>query len=1113
MKVRSVLAAIIAVLLSGNANARLLHSGSSAIASNPSLSGVVGFDATMFPFVNFIKMSNLSPQNINVTFIYPNFLLQGSNLPTGTLPAQLGYGVTLPGNYFNEYVFAIGGTVSGGSGYQWGNNNAGWFGQVYAVSAGTTLSGCSNGNVPPCYYQNSLNITGTNPVVTMDFSAPITGAASSGGFVQLSIANVNLAVNNNVTITGVVGSDGNGCGANGPATITARTSTLVTLSTAFNAGCTYTSGGQLWPYQATGNFNPVYFASSGATFSGMTTLELCKLADYNADNTCQTTAGKTKWAGGFNDDFVSSLAAIKPHHLRYLDVNSAVFRNTTDYAGWQSDSAFSYNLVLSFWSMTNWFNSDSGTDNYTINCSNSSTCTYKLTGGQPADGDYFHFYNVNANSGGNIIPTLTVTDANNVTSSTYQMMEEYNLRMKVTLGGTLTTGDTIAMQFNTTPVGAGTCLAGNTHTTAAYTILNTDTIGSAATQLAAILIADTTLSALPSNINGSNPLGGSGSFFFDYASNACAVTMTPVITGSATETLSYSTMSAGQLQAKTLYTAVFSSLHQAFVVNTNTLNAGGQSIAWPWDVQINLAKAVSTKSGLQVGCWLQIPGFWSNASFTSLANYAAANQCPGGTIFEYGNEIWNANGLTANLTSLANSVGLSTDFVAYYELRQRQLWAIASTAFGGLSGNLYTSGMFQLNSISSNELAGLGNGSTSQLCGTGGSGRCSNNYAYQNAIGVNYNSAPNRPADYTRIVGQAPYYQGAVLDGGGYHGSASGYGSWSATSSSVASNILIVSGTVTGTIWWNHGISSCDGTYIAASNPNNPTTAQLSGTVNTTFAQSYGDNTGTWTLTSVAGISAGMWMYDVNTGMVSGKVLTVNSGTNQITTTGKSYRTATSNDTVVFGGLAGTYQLNNTGCAASSGTITGGDVLGLQYATDNYCTASGACSTGNAGLGSVQDAYNWIYQDTLVAANDNQMPIHVTARSMVNSYNIIDAVAATYNLMVWDYEGGYQAAPPSSSQATAIGLPSSGYGYTNSNQTNGFIYTMMVAWKNSASFKQLETTRHNNELALLPTGSMTMWYAFEGANQPRWGLFPFNLYSPPPYQSYDAICDYNGGSC
>jgi hypothetical protein len=1081
---------VISLLLALPARSTAFWHGTPSISVNSALSGIVGFDV-LIPFVNLMKYSITNFTNSSTTFIYPNFLQQGTNLPTGTLPTKLAYFVPLPSNYFGEYVLKVAGTISG-TGINL--SFAGAWGQVYSLQSGTTITGCTNSNVPPCFFSNGLNIAGTNPQLTLDFSSPVLGASNNGsGLVRLTVpSSGNYANNQKVTVSGVFGSDGNGCGANGQFTLANVTATTVDLTgSTFPGGCTYTSGGQLFDYQSGQTFQQPFGFNSSTTYTNFTSMIMCKLADYTADNTCNTQAGKTAWAGGFSDDFVTAIATLRPHHIRFLDANSNVFRVGPDWNGYPTTSAFSYDMPLSFWAMTNWFGSATGTNSYSISCS--SPCTYSLTGGVPADGDFFHFYNVNANT--SATATLAITDINSTTSAAIPLLTESSERVSMKLSGTLVSGDTVAVQFNSTSLGAYTCLPSGTHTTTPYTVTGTDTLNTLGAQLAAIIAADTTLTSQPNSIISGN--AGNGNISYDYASNACTITASLVVTGTGTEAAAIGTIPVGTLAANTLYTGLYSALHKAIIVNTN--DKGGVSGAFPYSVQVALANDVTTKLGLQVGCWVQANLLWSNASFTSLVNYLAANQCPGETILELGNELFNSsNSITGEAGSLAISLGLRNggtgDFMAYYLLRQRQLWAIASSAFGGLSGNLWPVSMYGLTDINANELAGT------TLCGQSG---CANgNFAYDNAIGVNYNLAPNRPVDFIRAVGQAPYYQGAILGGTtpGYSGSG-GYATWSATSSSVASNILTVSGTVTGTIFWNQGISSCDGVYIAASNASNPTTAQLSGTVTTTLNGAVGDNSTTWTLTSTSGLSAGMWIYDSTTGMLNGTISSVNSGANQISVTGgkKTYRSLGSNDTIVFGGLAGTYQLNSTTCSASSGTITGGDVLGLQYAADNY-------NSLNSALGSQQDALNWVYQDVLVGAFNNELQPTVTVRSMVNAYNIINGVATTYSLPVWDYEGGYQAVPPSTGSATSMGLPSSAYG-----GNTGYIGVLQTAFKNSSLFKTLEMTRHSNELALLPPNSMTMWYVFAGGGG-AWPLYPGDL-SSTPFQSYNAICDYNGGSC
>lgn len=1088
-------ALVTAAFLSQPVECRVLRGTTPAVKVNPALSGLVGFDSTMFPFVNFMKEAGSQPSQTGTTFVYPNFLLQGSNLPNGTLPtARIDYSLQSPPNYFGEFVLNITGTVtgSGSNGFSFQRSGGGYsnFGQVYAKGAGTTLAGCSNGNVPPCFFQNGLFITGTNPNLTLDFSAPITGAINSPttpGLVRLSIANAALFNGEAITVLGVVGSDGNGCGANGAFIISNRSSTTVDLvGSVFNSGasCTYTSGGQLFGFQATASTAPTGFGfTASSSYSGMTSMVFCKLADYNVDPTCNTDA-RHAWAGGFNDDFISKLAAEHPHHVRMLDVNTQI--NTpstpTDWNGFPTTSAWSYNLQHDWWAISNWFGTDSGTNSYFISCANGQACTYALTAGAPVDGDFIQFYNVNANT--STAPTITITDAASVTSSAIPILELGGTQAHVFTTGSPTTGDTISLTFNTTPVGAGTCLAGGTHTTAAYTVLVSDTIGTVATGIFNIVAGDATLSAQSLVLTNRNP-NGNTNFQLGWASNACILTISANITGAATEVVTIGQMSVGEIVANTLYTATYNAKLKGFLLS---LTAGGAWGSWPYIVQMQLAQAVSTKSGYQTACWLQTPLLWSDASFTSLMNLAVANQCPGGMYHELSNEVWNNSAQAQEFPQayyIAASLGLKGDDFVYYQLRSRQLWGIASSIFGGITGNLHTINAWQQG------LSVSGGYTGNTLCGTS----CGNQ-AYQNAIGIDYNSAPNRPIDYTRHLSEAPYYHGAMLNTS-YQASAS-YGSWSATSSSVSANVLNVTGTVTGTIWWNQGVAGCDGTYIAPSTPTNPIGAQLTGTVTTTLNGAVSNFVHTWTMTSTAGIFPGMWIYNATTGTINATVATVVG--NNITTAAGTFvfQSAGAHDTIVFGGGAGTYQLNNTSCSIASGTITGGDVLGLQYAADNYNQINGA-------LGTVQDAYNWLYQDIWSAANHNQTTQGNSQSGLIYLYKLSGATATTYGVNIQDYEGGYDGTVPSTAQATSMGL-SSTYG-----GTGGFIDLMLnTGFKNNVGFKNIVTAQYNLELSFKPAGSMTQWYVFD-SNQ-RWALFPAGLYSTP-WQSYNAICAFNGNPC
>jgi len=107
----------------------------------------------MFPFVNFMRMAGI---NVSVNTNYPGSL-NANNLPNGTLGSALVYTESLPSNYFGKYVVAVSGTMSSGGLDFVTNNGRNGAGQIYAAT-NATLVGCTNGNVPPCTFANSVTI-------------------------------------------------------------------------------------------------------------------------------------------------------------------------------------------------------------------------------------------------------------------------------------------------------------------------------------------------------------------------------------------------------------------------------------------------------------------------------------------------------------------------------------------------------------------------------------------------------------------------------------------------------------------------------------------------------------------------------------------------------------------------------------------------------------------------------------------------------------------------------------------------------------------------------------------------------------------------------------------
>lgn len=1084
---------MLVALISVPASAGLRLHGS-GVTSTTSQSSIVGFDSFDFPYANFVKQADLSFTTAPTTTALGNFLT-ADQYPTGTLPGSLSYFIALPSNYFGKYVMTFTGVVSGGSGVQFGNA---FTGTIYSTT-GVSSASCT----APCQPLNNYNVTSaTNYTVTFDLSEAVTGAVNNGsGLIRLSVPSGfagqgNFQVGSNITVSGVIGSDGNGCGANGQWIVAAQTTTTIDLAnSSFPGACTYTSGGQAFPYQqglTRLQLNMIF--SSGATFTGVTNIAICKLADYNADNTCSTTAGKTAWTGGFNDDFVQKLAQLKPRYIRYLDANNQVFTNPSDWATRQKTSFMTYQGgSLTGFAPSRWFGSDTThTNSYAASCTGA--CTYTLTGGAPANGDAVQLYTSNANT--SATPTLQLTDSNSVTSAAIPVISSLGHMSQGLIGGAFTPGDVVTLTFTST------CITGSTHIS--YTVQGGDTgnsvvIGLQAPGNPSSLPNNTTLSSQPIVMVLYNSFGG-GNFNLAWGIQACQMTITPSVSGAATETVTIGTASAGEISTNSLNTFVYNSLLGMWVHYV-----GGFSSGWPYELQIDLANAVSTAANANVGCWVQFNLLFSDASVTSLANLEASNPCTGGDWNELANEIWlNQNAETDQADQLASGLALGQfQRVTYNMLRSVQTIKIFQTAFAatGQTGKLHPIAAFQEASASASLLNGVG------LCGTS----CGNT-AYQNYVGNDYNTSPTQPHNFLSAISQAPYYYGAIIEqgtpGAGQYGSPSDYGSWSSTAASVASNVLTIGGTITGTAYPNQGISACHGVYIKNPTPSNWASGQLTGTVTTTLSAT--PSTTTWSVTSTAGLQTGMWAYDATTGNINGTIASIGSGT--VTLSGGAiyvgFGAALSGDTMIFGGKAGTYQLNSTTCAAAPASMTGGDVLGLQAAADNY-------SQVNSALGTQQDGLNWVYQDTLVSVRNGSMETSRTVQSLNFNYNIMKNVGG-YGLPLNDYEGGESDVAPSTSQATTMGLSSAygGFGiYSSGNGTTavgGYVDALIIGFRNSSLLNSLETTRHVNELAIVPAGSITMKFNFETAG--TWASFPTSLYDTP-WQDLKAMCAYNGGSC
>lgn len=204
------------------------------------------------------------------------------------------------------------------------------------------------------------------------------------------------------------------------------------------------------------------------------------------------------------------------------------------------------------------------------------------------------------------------------------------------------------------------------------------------------------------------------------------------------------------------------------VLNEVLYFSGAQSPRVPLAVLVQLANAVSAP------LWFNFAPHIDNASVgdeTQYINFHAKF----GAFFELGNEWWNyvfpqAQWGTQRGYALGLPLGGNQALLGFVGLRYRQVMGIVTADWTGSASLLHRVNCWQESGTPSqfNNLNLLG----TELCGTS----CGNS-AYQSLIGIDYDSSPNRPGDYTDGSCIALYFNGAQAVG-------------SATNSSYGGNTL-----------------------------------------------------------------------------------------------------------------------------------------------------------------------------------------------------------------------------------------------------------------------------------------------------------------------------------
>lgn len=193
------------------------------------------------------------------------------------------------------------------------------------------------------------------------------------------------------------------------------------------------------------------------------------------------------------------------------------------------------------------------------------------------------------------------------------------------------------------------------------------------------------------------------------------------------------------------------------VLDAVLYTSGGVSLAPPLEAQVQLANRVNANF------WYNIPTWAVDDYVTNAANLVFSNLNSNLKFeVEYSNEMWNSGQYAFFWAGArATALGLTTN-LDYQGLRLRQIHGnlLPASSWGTAMSRLERLYMFQGGTgFGDTSISGFMNGQNLVSPGTA---------AYQTFVGgsaVNYNTAPNRPIDFTDAIGYAPYAQGLGLGG------------------------------------------------------------------------------------------------------------------------------------------------------------------------------------------------------------------------------------------------------------------------------------------------------------------------------------------------------------
>lgn len=641
-------------------------------------SSINGFDATDFPFKNFIKMA--------------------SSFPIGGAVDANGYATTNAAGFGMHLVLPVVESVSSTS-YQ-GRYRLYWTGtyryaigaacNIYDGGAGVGLGG-NTGRTTNFIADGNLSALTPNGYVEFDFSWAVTGAVTdpaSSGQVQLTVPYTGLLTAPFIcTVSGVGGVPG----ANGTFAYTITSSTTILLIGSTFSG-SYTSGGSFQYFPT--SFDPQM--GGGSVPSSPGNLILCRASAPYAGDLAAILTGVP--ANQFNDDFVTKMRAANFYSARFMDVSGINNALLSRHSCVPPVAAMTYQGQA--YPPNVWVTGGTTLANtYQFSCAAAPDTPATWT-----DGECFQVKIGNscatvavsaASSGAGGLVRLTVPSTANFPSKV-SFLDNAN-----TLNGTWSINI-----IDGTHIDLVSDIAGNP----------------------SVFVATTTGTLNVATIN----VNSRGAKIMTYQYGA-----------------PFQIFGEPAPVANDFLTCVYDALQDVVLV---AINQGVPNV-FPVEVRVALCNKINTNF------WWNIPPMYDLASVATETAIITANLSAGiGSIPEYGNELWNPffkQGQWCRFRGIA--LKFPNQGISWVALRHRQIMGQITTTWGGRSGlkrNLPWQAAWSPD-ISTYLYQGseLVASNAKYLAWVGGSD-------------PGYNSAPNRPIDFSDDIGYAPYYSGVLGPGG-----------------------------------------------------------------------------------------------------------------------------------------------------------------------------------------------------------------------------------------------------------------------------------------------------------------------------------------------------------